>query len=163
MKIINAHTYKSGFFAFSLAASLLLGGCLDSGTGTSATGDGTTTNSSTGTVSQSTVTTTDENGTQITNTSATTQSPAQTGTAVLYWQPPSTNTDGSPLVDLQGYKVYAGNTSSDLRYVTSVSATATSYTMNNLGAGAHYFAVSAYNQAGAESTFSNVATKTINN
>lgn len=156
MKMIMKDKGKSTLVAFSLAASMLLGGCMGDSADTTGAGI-TTTNGNTTIPSQ-------DQGGGITPTPDGGSVPGtQTSNAVLYWQAPATNTDGSPLIDLQGYKVYAGSTAADLRYVTSVSATATSYTVNNLGAGTYYFAVSAYNQAGGESAFSNVASKTVTN
>ena len=79
----------------------------------------------------------------------------------LSWQPPSENADGSPLVDLKGYTVHYGSRSkiySDT--IQLANAGLTTYVVQNLAAGKYYFAISAYNSAGQESSLSSeVATQ----
>lgn len=87
------------------------------------------------------------------------------GTATLHWVAPTTRQDGSPfsLSELKGYNVYEGTASTNLASVVRIdAATATSYTVSNLAPGTHYFTVTAYDTTGAESNFSNIASKTIN-
>jgi len=87
---------------------------------------------------------------------------AQTGTAQLSWTPPTQNTDGTPLGDLAGFKVYRGSSpTSFLISVTLSNRGLTSYVWDGLAAGTHYFVVTAINTASVESGFSNVAMKTI--
>lgn len=92
-----------------------------------------------------------------------TVTPAATGTATLSWTPPTENTDGSPLSNLAGYRVYWG--SSPGSYTESVYVAnpgVTSYVVENLLSGStYYFAITAVNEPGAESTFSNEASKAI--
>ena len=83
-----------------------------------------------------------------------------TGVASLVWSAPTTNADGSPLVDLQGYNVYLGDSTGTLTRVASVGPNETNYLVSGLAPGTHYFAVSAYGSNGAESDFSNIANKT---
>ncbi len=82
------------------------------------------------------------------------------GSAQLSWTPPTANTDGTPLTDLAGYKVYYGTASG--KYSQSVNAgNVTTYTVPNLTDGTtYYFATTAYNTAGAESGYSNEVSKT---
>jgi hypothetical protein len=82
-----------------------------------------------------------------------------TGTATLSWNAPTTNTDGTPLTDLAGYKVYYG-TKSRTYTNSTVIGKVTTYTIN-LASGTYYFTVTAYDSTGLESTFSNEAAKTI--
>lgn len=83
-----------------------------------------------------------------------------TGVATLSWSAPITNTDGTQLTDLAGYIIYYGPSSG--HYTNSIDVgNSTSYILNNLTTGTYYFAVTAYNMAGYESTFSNEASKTI--
>jgi hypothetical protein len=82
------------------------------------------------------------------------------GTAVLSWAPPTTNTDGSPL-DLAGFNIYAGTSSGNLQFRTMVNALDTTIVVDNLAAGTYFFAVTAVSVTGAESGFSNIASKTI--
>jgi len=87
---------------------------------------------------------------------------AATGNATVSWTPPTTNTDGSTLTDLTGFRIAYGNASAALDQSISVTnAGLTSYTVNNLGSGQWFFAVFAVNSAGIESDISNVASKTI--
>jgi hypothetical protein len=75
--------------------------------------------------------------------------------ATLVWNPPTTNADGTPLVDLAGYKVYYGTSS--LNYPWNVDVgNVTTYTIDTLTPEVTYFfAVTAYDTSGNESEFSN--------
>ncbi len=81
---------------------------------------------------------------------------ANSQTAVtLSWQAPTENADGSALIDLKGYKVHYGaasKTYSDTIQVANPGLT--SYVVQNLASGKYYFAVTAYNAAGQESSLS---------
>lgn len=84
----------------------------------------------------------------------------------LTWTAPTTNTDGSALTDLQGYRLYQGPStgaygpSTDLG-AASCTAGSCTYNVPNLTAGTYFFAVTAYNGGGYESVFSNEATATV--
>ena len=85
-----------------------------------------------------------------------------TGSATLSWTPPTTNTDGSPLTNLAGYRVYWGPAAGN--YTSSVALNnpgLTAYVVGDLAPGRYYFAIKAVNTAGTESQFSNVASKLI--
>jgi hypothetical protein len=85
-----------------------------------------------------------------------------TGSATLSWTPPTTNTDGSPLTNLAGYRIYWGTAAGN--YPNSVSLTnpgLTSYVVGNLVPGTYFFVATAVNSVGAESVFSAPASKTI--
>jgi hypothetical protein len=84
------------------------------------------------------------------------------GSATLSWMPPTTNTDGSPLIDLAGYKVYWGPSLGNYPNSTTLSNPGlTSYVVTNLAPGTYYFVATAFNTSGVESSFSGVASKTI--
>jgi hypothetical protein len=84
------------------------------------------------------------------------------GSATLSWMPPTQNTDGSPLTNLAGYRVYWGPAVGNYTgSVTLNTAGLTSYVVQNLAPGRYYFAVSALNSSGVESTLSNSATKMV--
>ena len=77
----------------------------------------------------------------------------------LTWNPPTTNSDGSPLTDLSGYRLYYGTTSG--HYTTSIDVgNITTYTFTNLASGTYYFVVAAYNTAGNQSVSANEIPKT---
>jgi hypothetical protein len=96
-------------------------------------------------------------------------SPALAGKAALSWTAPTTNSDGSALEDLAGYKVYWGTTTrtgttAPGGYANSYDVgNATSYTVETMAdTGTTYFSVSAYDNASTpnESLFSNEVHKT---
>lgn len=87
---------------------------------------------------------------------------AQTGTAALSWEAPTQNTDGTPLTDLAGYRIYWGTSPGS--YTNSVQLddpAALGYVVTDLSATTWYFTATAFNESGIESSFSNVASKTI--
>lgn len=83
-----------------------------------------------------------------------------TGAATLSWDDPTTNADGTPLTDLAGFKVYYGNASGNYTTIIDV-GNVTTYVVNNLSPGTHYFTVTAYNSSRYESVYSNECSKTI--
>jgi hypothetical protein len=85
-----------------------------------------------------------------------------TGSATLSWLPPTTNTDGSALTNLAGYKVYWGTSQGNYtNSVTVMNPGLATYVVGNLTPNTYYFTVTALNSAGVESVFSNAASKTI--
>lgn len=97
------------------------------------------------------------------DTFAITVNPApNSGTATLSWAAPTQNTDGSPLTDLAGFRVYHGTNPNLLDQMTQLpGAGSTTYSFNELASGTHYFAVAAYNTGGVESALSGVGSKII--
>jgi hypothetical protein len=84
------------------------------------------------------------------------------GSATLSWTPPTTNTNGSSLTNLAGYRVYWGNSPSSLsQSVTVNNPGLSSYVVGNLVSGTWYFGVAAVSSTGAESAMSNVGSKTV--
>jgi hypothetical protein len=96
----------------------------------------------------------------ISATAALTVTAITTGSATLSWNAPTTNTDGTPLTDLVGYKVYMGTSSGNYTTVVNI-GNVTTYVVNNLAPGTYYFVVTAYDSSNIESSFSNEASKTI--
>lgn len=87
---------------------------------------------------------------------------SSTGAATLSWTPPTSNTNGSSLSNLAGYRIYYGTSSSNLsRTVQVANAGTTRYVVSDLSAGTWYFAVRAYTSTGSESTNSNTGSKTV--
>lgn len=86
----------------------------------------------------------------------------QTGSATLSWQPPTSNTDDSPLTNLAGYRIYYGTSAQSLSGTAVVSGSGvSSYVIENLSPATWYFAVTAYNSDNVESSRSTVVSKTI--
>jgi serine protease len=84
------------------------------------------------------------------------------GSANVTWVAPTTNTDGSALANLAGFKVYYGTTSTSLTSsITVDDMTRRSATISPLAPGTWYVAVRAYNTSNAESANSNVATRVV--
>jgi hypothetical protein len=86
--------------------------------------------------------------------------PAFAGSATLSWNPPTRNTDGTPLTDLAGFKIYYGISSGNYTQVVNAGYV-TTYTVNNLNSGTYYFVATAYDTSGNESGYSNQVSKTI--
>ncbi|MCC7461753.1 MAG: hypothetical protein IT480_04735 [Gammaproteobacteria bacterium] len=86
---------------------------------------------------------------------------AASGSASLSWTAPTTNSDGTTLTNLAGYRIHYGTTSAMTQMVQVATPGVTTYLLGNLTSGTWYFAVSAYASNGTESTLSNTATKTI--
>jgi Putative Ig domain len=89
-------------------------------------------------------------------------SPVPSGGAVtLSWSAPATDESGAALADLAGYWVFHGTEPGVVSPIAQIQdARTTSYVVNGLGAGTHYFAVAAYNATGLESALSDVGTRT---
>jgi hypothetical protein len=84
------------------------------------------------------------------------------GAATLTWTPPTTNTDGSTLTTLAGYRIAYGTSAAHLtQTIQLANAGVSSYVVENLAPGAYYFAVRAYTSSGAESANSNVVSKIV--
>jgi hypothetical protein len=85
-----------------------------------------------------------------------------TGAATLTWTPPTTNTDGSTLANLAGYRILYGPSAAQLTQTIQVgSAGVSSYIVENLAPGTYYFALRSYTSNGTESANSNVVTKVV--
>jgi hypothetical protein len=85
-----------------------------------------------------------------------------TGSATVIWHPPTQNTDGTPLTDLAGYRVYWGTARDKLtNSVTVDNPGLSSYVLSELTPATWYFALSAVNAAGTESPLSNVVSEQV--
>jgi hypothetical protein len=84
------------------------------------------------------------------------------GSAMLSWTPPTQNTDGSTLMDLDAYKIYYGTSPGSYPnqiYIDNEGLS--SYVVEDLVPDTYYFVATAINSAGVESSFSNMASKTV--
>jgi hypothetical protein len=95
--------------------------------------------------------------------SITVSAPQPAGSATLGWQAPVQYTDGSPLPasDLAAFRIYRGSSASTLARVAEVDGRATTFVVQDLGTGTHYFAVTAVTVSGVESVRSAVGSKSI--
>jgi len=85
-----------------------------------------------------------------------------TGSVDLAWVPPTENTDGSALVNLNGYRIYYGPSSKN--YTTTITITnpgLTRYVIESLPAGKYFFSVTATTSSGIQSSYSPEASTTI--
>jgi hypothetical protein len=82
--------------------------------------------------------------------------------ADLAWTVPTTNTDGTPLTDLAGYRIYYGQSPGALNQSIAIhDPHAIHYTFRNLAAGTWYFRVTCINSAAVESAMSPVVAYTV--
>jgi hypothetical protein len=82
--------------------------------------------------------------------------------ATISWTPPTTNTDGTALTNLAGYRISYGTSPSSLNQLIQVpNAGATAYVVEGLSPGTWYFSVRSYSSNGQESANSAVASKVV--
>ena len=85
-----------------------------------------------------------------------------TGSATLDWTPTTTQTDGSALTNLAGYRIRYGNTAGSYpNLVTLSNPGLSSYVITGLASGTWYFIATAFDSAGIESDSTNAVSKTI--
>jgi Putative Ig domain len=91
-----------------------------------------------------------------------TGSTSSTASAVIEWVPPTENTNGTPLTDLAGVRIYYGTSAASLSHMVQISSkTETSYTIGNLSAGTWYFGGVSYTTTGAQSAMSRVVSMSV--
>ena len=89
-------------------------------------------------------------------------SDAFAGTITIRCTAPTQNEDGTPLMDLAGYRFYYGTTQGGpYPKVKERNATACAYVIDNLTPAIYYIVATAINTASVESRFSNEATKEV--
>jgi len=93
-----------------------------------------------------------------------------TGSATLYWEPPTTFSDGSSLAqsDINGYHLYYGTSVGiyslgDYLISDPAATTLNTLSLSSVATGTYYFALSAVYVAGGESSLSNEVCKVISN
>jgi len=85
------------------------------------------------------------------------------GSATLSWMPPTTNENGTTLIDLRGYRIYYGTSASALTQMVQVNGTSlTSYVVTNLSPATYYFSMTAFNSSNVESTRTTPVAKGVN-
>ena len=82
--------------------------------------------------------------------------------ATISWEAPTANTNGTPLTDLTGYRIYYGSSPEDLNQSVNINNIGLqTYVIDDLEPGTWYFAVRALAGDGTESPLSDVVVKTI--
>ncbi len=84
------------------------------------------------------------------------------GGKLLSWQPPQLNEDGSPINDLDKYRIYVGLASRSYGQPIELTDTATSSYFVELLPGEYYISMTAVDVDGNESAFSNEVLTTVN-
>jgi hypothetical protein len=149
LKILDRLTW-TGILAAALAG--LLAGCGDS--------DGTAGSSATPQAVNGLVTRAATSGGAASTTPK--SSDATSGNATLYWEAPTSNTNGTALTDLSGYRIYYGASEDDMIETVQIGSVGIqTYVIENLSAGTWYFAVRALSSEGTESPLSEIVSKTI--
>jgi Fibronectin type III domain len=95
-------------------------------------------------------------------TMATPSASGSMGSATLSWEAPTANTNGSPLTDLAGYRIYYGSSPKHLSHTVHIKTVGLqTYVIDDLEPGTWYFAVKSVAANGVESSLSDVVAKTI--
>ena len=88
---------------------------------------------------------------------------ASPSSVTLSWQPPTQNSDGSPLTDLAGYNIYVGTSSNSYDMQIQIDNPGLStYVVENLDPATYYFSATAFNSSGMESGFSEEVVRVVN-
>ena len=104
----------------------------------------------------------DATGPAAASTNAVPSASSNTGAATLSWEAPTSNTDGTPLTDLNGYRIYYGSSATNLSQTVQITSVGMqTYVIDNLPAGTWYFAIMAVTSAGTESALSNIVSESI--
>jgi hypothetical protein len=86
------------------------------------------------------------------------------GVVTLNWVAPTENSDGSALMDLSGYKIYYRKNSDSGSYDQEIridNPSVTTYVVEQLSPATYYFAATAFNSSGVESSFSGEVARTV--
>ncbi len=137
---IQYESEKIFIFSLILALFLMVSGCGGGGSGSGSSGSGVIESNSS-----------DDSGT---NTATSIDA------VTLAWDAPTTNSDGSALTDLSGYKIYYGTSSGNYTETVDIGNT-TGASISALAAGNWCFAVTAYDTSGNESDYSNEVCTTV--
>jgi hypothetical protein len=80
----------------------------------------------------------------------------------LSWQAPSARTDGTPLTNLAGYRIFYGRMSETYDFTIDIANPGIlDYVVDGLSPGDWYFVAAAYDSAGMESNFSNEVVRSV--
>src|SRR5688572_10165024 len=130
-----------------------------------ATGQLSWTPTATGSWNDIVITVTDSSGASasLPSFSITVSAAAAGGSATLSWVPPTQYTDGSalPATELTAFRIYGGASATALGRIAEVDSATTSFSVQNLPSGTHFFAVTAVTLTGVESAPSATGSKAI--
>ena len=85
-----------------------------------------------------------------------------TGAVTVNWSTPTQNTNGTPLVNLAGFRIFYGTDPNNLSQSAQIANPGlTSYVLSNLAAGTWYIGLSDYTASGVQSSLSNIASTTV--
>jgi hypothetical protein len=85
------------------------------------------------------------------------------GVVTLNWAAPTENSDGSALMDLAGYKIYKRKNSGSFGLEIQIdNPSVTTFDVDQLSPATYYFAATAFNSMGVESSFSAEVTRIVN-
>lgn len=166
---------ESGSAAAATAGSTIsttIGSSTNSGTivrgggSTGSTGSGSTgTSGSTGSTGSGSTGSTGSSGSSSSSGGATSGSSGGSASAksvTLNWQAPTQNNNGSTLTNLAGFKIHYGTASKDYSQVVALNNPGLNrYVMDTLPSGTYYFAITAYNSQGVESSMSGEVATTV--
>ena len=82
--------------------------------------------------------------------------------AILSWDAPTTNADGTTLTDLAGYKIYVGRATGVYDAGVIDVGNILTITLTNFCEGVYFFVATAYDTSGNESVYSNEVSKSLN-
>jgi hypothetical protein len=80
---------------------------------------------------------------------------AGTKAVVIDWEAPTEYEDGSPFIDLAGYRIWYGRAPGNYSGLLEIAPGMTSHKLHSLAPATYYFSITAYNYEGTESTLSN--------
>ena len=87
---------------------------------------------------------------------------AALGSMTLNWSAPTENSDGTVLTNLAGFNIYYGTSPGNYTHQVRIdNPSINTYLVENLLPKTYYVVATAFNNSGIESTYSNVATKTV--
>ncbi len=88
--------------------------------------------------------------------------PIADGSATLSWVAPTENTNGTPLTNLAGYRIYYGTSTTAMTQIVQIANPGiVTYVVSNLSPATWYFSVRSYTSANVESNTSSVVGKII--
>ena len=84
------------------------------------------------------------------------------GTVTVNWSTPTQNTNGTPLLNLAGFRIYYGTSANTLSQSAQIANPGvTSYVLTNLAPGTWYIGLADYTASGVESSLSNIASTSV--